>query len=343
MKKVRLGRTGLEVTRWGLGGIQLSTVMGGTTEEVIAQLINGALDYGINFIDTSRVYMDSETNLGDVLKSRRKECVIASKSYRRTRDEVLADIEESLTQLQTDKIDIYQVHALYPHEVAQVTGKDGALEAFRQAKEQGLIDFIGITSHHVSVLVDMLKTDAFDTVMFPFNVIEREPEQELLALAREKDIGTIVMKPLAGGAVRNIKDSFKFFNNYPVDLILNGVSSMAELQENLKHAETEELLTEGELRAFEKEVAVLGKDFCRRCSYCMPCPNDIHIPDMIHVFYQMVRGCRYEDLPEEKKKMGEALLIWLQVCEECGKCEEKCPYTLPTVKRKRELMEIFNR
>ena len=343
MKKVRLGRTNLNVTRWGLGGIQLSTVMGGTTEEVIAQLINGALDYGINFIDTSRVYMDSETNLGEVLKSRRKECIIASKSYRRTRDEVLENIEESLTQLQTDKIDIYQVHALYPHEVAQVTGKGGALEAFRQAKEQGLIDFIGITSHHVSVLIDMLKTDAFDTVMFPFNVIEREPEKELLALAREKDIGTIVMKPLAGGAVRNIENSFKFFNNYPVDLILNGVSSMAELKENLKHAETAERLTEGELHAFEEEVAVLGKDFCRRCSYCMPCPNDIHIPDMIHVFYQMVRGCRYEDLPEEKQKMGEALLVWLQACEECGKCEEKCPYTLPTIRRKRELMDIFNR
>jgi predicted aldo/keto reductase-like oxidoreductase len=75
----------------------------------------------------------------------------------------------------------------------------------------------------------------------------------------------------------------------------------------------------------------------------MPCPNDIHIPDMIHVFYQMVRGCRYEDLPEEKQKMGEALLVWLQACEECGKCEEKCPYTLPTIRRKRELMDIFNR
>jgi hypothetical protein len=343
MKKVRLGRTNLSVTHWGLGGIQLSTVMGGTTEEVIAQLINGALDYGINFIDTSRVYMDSETNIGEVLKHRRKECIIASKSYRRTRDEVLENIDESLTQLQTDKIDIYQMHALYPHEIAAVTGKGGALEAFRQAKEQGLIDFIGITSHHVSVLIEMLKTGEFDTVMFPFNVIEREPEKELLSLAREKDIGTIVMKPLAGGAIRNIAGSFKFFNNYPVDVILNGVSSVAELQENLKYAETAERLTPQELLAFEEEVAVLGKDFCRRCSYCMPCPNDIHIPDMIHVFYQMVRGCRYEDLPEEKQKMGAALLVWLQACEECGKCEENCPYTLPTIRRKRELMDIFNR
>jgi predicted aldo/keto reductase-like oxidoreductase len=287
--------------------------------------------------------MDSETNIGEVLKHRRKECIIASKSYRRTRDEVLTDIDESLAQLQTDKIDIYQMHALYPHEIAAVTEKGGALEAFRQAKEQGQIDFIGITSHHVSVLIEMLKTGEFDTVMFPFNVIEREPEKELLSLAREKDIGTIVMKPLAGGAIRNIAGSFKFFNNYPVDVILNGVSCVAELQENLKYAETAERLTPQELLAFEEEVAVLGKDFCRRCSYCMPCPNDIHIPDMIHVFYQMVRGCRYEDLPEEKQKMGAALLVWLQACEECGKCEEKCPYTLPTIRRKRELMDIFNR
>jgi len=343
MRKIKLGRTKMEVTRWALGGIQLSTVMGGTTEEVIAQVINAALDYGINFIDTSRVYMDSETNIGEILKTRRKECVIASKSYKRTRDDVLADIEESLRQLQTDAIDIYQVHALYPHEVPVVMGKGGAMEAFRKAKEQGMIKFIGLTSHHTSVIIDLMKTGEFDTVMFPFNVIEREPEKELIALAKEKDIGTIVMKPLAGGAIRNVRSAFNFFNNYPVDVILNGVSNLAELHENLKWAESDEKLTPDELAAFEAEVASLGTEFCRRCSYCMPCTNDIHIPDMIHVFYQMVKGCRYEDLPPEKQKMGEALLIWLQACEECGKCEEKCPYTLPTIKRKRELLEMFDR
>ena len=341
MKKIKLGRTGLEVTRWGLGGIPLSTVMGGTTEAVIEEIIRAALDYGINFIDTSRVYMDSETNLGQAIQSWRRDIVLASKSYSRTRDEVLADIEESLSQLQTDWIDIYQVHALYPHEVTAFMGKGGGIEAFRKAKEEGMIHFIGLTSHHNSVLLDLVKTGEFDTVMFPFNVIERDAEQELIPLAQSLNIGMIVMKPLAGGAIRNRYKAFRFFNNYPVDLILNGVASVAEFKENIQCAEDVSPLTAEELTALEAEVASLGNEFCRRCSYCMPCPNDIRIPDMIHIFYQAVKGMRFEDLPPDKQEVGKNLLVWLQACEQCGKCEQKCPYNLPTAKRVQELISLF--
>jgi len=159
--------------------------------------------------------MDSETNIGEVMKTRRKECIIASKSHTRDYDGVMVDLEESLKELQTDKIDIYQIHELYPEEVSTVMGKGGALEAYKKAREQGMIDFIGVTSHHVSVLIDLIKTGEFDTVMFPFNVIEREPEKELLSLTREKDIGTLVMKPLAGGVFTNREKCFKFLNGYP--------------------------------------------------------------------------------------------------------------------------------
>jgi len=342
MKKIRLGRTGLEVTRWGLGGIPLSTLMGGTTEETIAEILQAALDAGVNYIDTSRVYMDSETNIGSILKGRRSDVILASKSYSRTRDEVRADIEESLAQLQTDAIDIYQVHALSPGEVAAFMGKGGGMEAFRAAQQEGLIGFIGLTSHHVQVMVDLMPTGQFDTVMFPFNVIEREAEQELIARARSLDIGTIVMKPLAGGAIRNRRAGFRFFNAYPVDLILNGVSSVAELQENLGHMHDERPLAAAELAGFEEEVAPLGKEFCRRCSYCMPCPNDIRIPEMIHMFYQAVKGLRCEDLPPEKRETGKNLLAWLQACDQCGRCEEKCPYHLPTRSRVRELIDMFS-
>jgi len=253
----------------------------------------------------------------------------------------MADLEESLKELQTDKIDIYQVHELYPEEISTVMGKGGALEAFKKAKDQGMIDFIGLTSHHVSVLIDLINTGEFDTVMFPFNVIEREPEKELLSLAREKDVGTLVMKPLAGGVFTNIEKCFKFLNGYPVDVILNGVANLDELKENLKHAESTEPLTPEELKTFEDEVAPLGKDFCRRCSYCLPCPNDILIPIMINVLYPQVKGRKYEDLPEKLKKMGTNLKIWWQACEECGQCEEKCPYNLQIIKRKNEMLEIF--
>jgi hypothetical protein len=343
MRKVRLGRTNLEVTRWSLGGIPLSTMMGGKDEETINQVYNAALDYGINLVDTSRVYMDSETLIGQVMKTRRKECIIATKSHSRKYDEVMADLEESLKELQTDKIDIYQVHELYPEEVSTVMGKGGALEAFKKARDLGMIDFIGLTSHHVDLVIDLMKTGEFDTVMVPFNVIEREPEKKLLSLARSMDIGTLVMKPLAGGSIRNVGKAFRFFNAYPVDVILNGVATLDELNGNLKHAENTEPLTPKELKDFEDEVAPLGKEFCRRCSYCLPCPNDILIPIFIHVIWQKVKGLRYDDLSELNKKMGRNLMVWWQACEECGQCEKKCPYDLPTIKRKKDLMELFSK
>lgn len=342
MKKVRLGRTNLEVTRWGLGGIPFSTIMGGTTEEAIEQVIDAALAYGINYIDTSRVYMDSETNIGAFLKGRRSGCIIASKSYNRTPDAIRADIQESLTELRTDYIDIYQVHALYPGEVAAFMGRGGGMEAFRKAKDEGLIKHIGLTSHHVSVMVELVKTGEFDTVMFPFNVIEREAEHELIALAKSLDIGAIVMKPIAGGAIRNIARAFQFFKDYPVDLILNGVASVAQFRENIAAAENDAPLTAQELADFEAEVAPLGTGFCRRCGYCMPCPNDIRVPDMVHIFYQAVQGIPVEELPPDRLEVGRGLLMWMQACEGCGKCEERCPYNLPTRKRVQELIEKFS-
>lgn len=343
MRKVRLGRTNLEVTRWALGGIPLSTVMGGKDEETIQRVLSAALDYGINLVDTSRVYMDSETNIGRVMKTRRKECFIASKSHSRDYDGVMADLEESLKELQTDRIDIYQVHELYPDEVSSAMGKNGALAAFKKARDQKMIDFIGLTSHHVSVVIDLIKTGEFDTVMFPFNVIEREPEKELIALARSHDVGTMVMKPLAGGVFTNIEKCFRFLNGYPVDCILNGVATLEELGEDLKYSESTEPLTPEERADFEAEVAPLGKDFCRRCSYCMPCPNDILIPIMINLLYAQVRGRGYGELNDKQKRLGRNLMLWWQACEECGRCEDKCPYDLPIIKRKNELLELFSR
>jgi predicted aldo/keto reductase-like oxidoreductase len=342
MRKVRLGRTNLEVTKWALGGITLSTIMGGTDEDTIQQIIKAALDYGINLIDTSRAYMDSETNLGLGLEGRRDQCFIASKTHSRTYDEVLSDVEESLNELQTDKIEIYQVHEFYRDQIEAIMGKGGVLDALKKARSRGMIDFIGFSSHDPALAVEMMKTDEFDTVMIPFNVIEREPEKELFELARKMDIGTLIMKPVGGGAIRNIEKSFKFLNGYPVDVILNGVVNLEEFYGNIKHAENTDTLTPEELKAFEEEVAPLGKDFCRRCSYCMPCPIDIIVPIFIHTLWQKFKDRPYAELSDLDRKMGTDMMLWWQACEECGQCEDKCPYDLPTIKRKNDLIKLFS-
>ena len=341
MRKVRLGRTNIQVTRWGLGGIPLSPVMGGTTDEAINEVIHATLDKGINIIDTAKIYMGSEANIGEVMKTRRSECVLASKSFVRDAEGMTEDILDSLEELHTEKIEIYQLHDVRPPDVPEIMGKGGALEALKKARDEGLIDHIGLTTHHVQVGIDLLKTDEFATIMIPFNVIEREPEKELLSLVKEKDVGFIVMKPIAGGAIADIEKAFRFFNAYPVDLILNGVANLKELEGNIQCAQDDRPLTVKELADFEREVAPLGEDFCRRCGYCMPCPNDIVIPVMVHVMYSTYKGKKYEDLPPEKQEAGKGMVIWLECCDECGQCEDKCPYGLPTIERKREALEWF--
>ena len=132
-------------------------------------------------------------------------------------------------------------------------------------------------------------------------------------------------------------------NEYLAVIDHNWLLRSIGLKEDLKYAENTEVLTPEELKEFEEEVAPLGKDFCRRCSYCLPCPNDILIPIMINVLYPQVKGRKYDDLPDKQQRMGKNLMIWWQACEECGQCEEKCPYNLPIIKRKNELIEMFSR
>jgi predicted aldo/keto reductase-like oxidoreductase len=343
MEKVTLGRTGLQVTKMALGGIPLSTVMSGNTEEEIEKVIHAALDAGINFIDTSRVYMDSEANIGRVLEQRKSRCFIATKTMSRGYEEILADLEESLRELNVDSVEIFQAHHMSKDDIPLLLKKGGGLDAFTKAKERGLTRFIGVTSHYLDCLIELVKTGEFDTVMFPYNVVERDAEKELIQLSRKMNVGTLVMKPLSGGALRQIEGSLRFLLDKPVDVILTGMSSVDELKENLTIIERNTPLSPQELKLLEEEVAPLGKLFCRRCGYCLPCTNDIRIPEMIQMMYQTMQGLSYEELPERKKRMGPGLLMWYEACTECGECEKKCPYQLPTIERKRALVELFSR
>jgi len=343
MEKVMLGRTDLPVTKMALGGIPLSTIMSGNTEEEIEKVIHAALDAGINFIDTSRVYLDSEANIGKVLEQRKSRCFIATKTFKRGYEEILSDIEESLRELNVDSMEIFQAHHMSKDDIPLFLKKGGGLDAFTKAKERGLTRFIGVTSHYLDCLIELVKTGGFDTVMFPYNVVERDAEKELIQLARKMNVGTLVMKPLSGGALRQIEGSLRFLLDKPVDVILTGMSSVEELQENLAIIERNTPLSPQELKLLEEEVAPLGKLFCRRCGYCLPCTNDIRIPEMIQLMYQTMQGLSYEELPERKKRMGPGLLMWYEACTECGECEKKCPYQLPTIERKRALVELFSR
>ncbi len=317
-----LGKTGLEVSLIGFGGIPIQRVDFATAKEIV----NKALDVGINFFDTARGYTDSERKLGQVLGSRRSEAVIATKSMGRTKELMAEDIQKSLNELAVDYIDLYQLHNIKTkEELEKVLGPGGALEALLEAKEAGLVKHIGITSHIPAVLKEAMAYEQLETIQFPFNAVEVSNGEELFGLAESTRKGVIIMKPLAGGAIRRADLALRFIMDYPVSSIIPGMDSVEQVLANAELAKNYQGLTMEERNELKAETDKLGTRFCRRCEYCQPCLQDIQIPQ---VFLLEGYYSRY-NLKEWAKERYKALAVQANECVECGRCEEKCPYNLP--------------
>ncbi|HBX24407.1 MAG TPA: aldo/keto reductase [Desulfotomaculum sp.] len=317
-----LGRTGLKVSVVGFGGIPIMRI----SESESAVVINRALELGINFFDTARAYTDSEAKLGAVLGKRRDQVIIATKTMSRTAEGMAADIKKSLETMALDYIDLYQLHNLKDRdEFIQAFGPGGALEALKQAQKEGLVRHIGITGHIRSFLVEALKTGAMETVQFPFNAVEAAGAEELLDLAAATGTGVIVMKPLAGGSIRDTGLALRFILEHPVSTVIPGMDAPGQVDQNAAVGADLRPLTETERKKLEEMAAKLGTTFCRRCEYCQPCPQGVDIPS---VFLLDGYFTRYE-LQDWARERYQGMKVTAQECVECGECEEKCPYNLP--------------
>lgn len=318
-----LGRTGLKASVIGFGGIPIQRI----SEAESALVITRALDLGINFFDTARAYTDSEAKLGAVLNKRRSEVLIATKTMSRTAEGMAADIQNSLTAMGLDYIDLYQLHNVKDSPaLEQVFGPGGALEALKQAKKDGLVRHIGITGHVRSFLVEALKTGEMETVQFPFNAVEAAGAGELLDLAAKTGTGVIVMKPLAGGVIPNPGPALRYILEHPaVSTVIPGMDAPEQVDQNAAVGAEPRPLTGAERKALEELAARLGSNFCRRCEYCQPCPQGVDIPT---VFLLDGYFTRYELQDWARERYGE-MKITARDCVECGECEEKCPYSLP--------------
>lgn len=322
MQYRQLGKTGLKVSVVGFGGIPVQRI---TAAEATA-VVERALDLGINFFDTARAYTDSEEKLGRVLAGRREEAVIATKSMARTGEAMAGDIEKSLATLGVEYIDLYQLHNVKDEESLQkVLGPGGALEALQEAKARGTVRHIGITGHIKEILIKALKSGQLETVQFPFNAVETDGAEELFNLARDLGVGVIAMKPLAGGALRDAGAALRFILAHPVTTAIPGMDSREQVEANAAVGANPAPLTGEEKEAFLAAAEKLGSTFCRRCEYCRPCPQGIDIP---MVFLLDGYYTRYNLQDWARERYG-AMAVKAGSCQECGECEEKCPYGLP--------------
>lgn len=321
MEYVTLGKTGLKVSRMGLGGIPIQRIDAEGTKSLLHKLA----DQGVNYIDTARGYTVSEEYLGYALEGIRDKFVLATKSMARTKESMAADIEKSLHNLRTDYINLYQVHNPSMEQLDQVLAAGGALEALQEAKAAGKIGHIGLTAHSTEVFARALELDWVETIMFPYNIVESQGE-ELIAKCKEKNIGFIDMKPLAGGAIEDATLALRYVCSNPdVTVVIPGMAEVHELDENMEACSDTEPLTEEELAKMDRVREQLGNDFCRRCNYCAPCTVGINIPS-VFLFAGYLQ--RY-DLADWAKDRYSTLPVKASACIECGKCEPRCPYHLP--------------
>lgn len=321
MKYRILGKTGLNVSVMGLGGIPIQRIDAAGTRVLIEAMVEN----GINYIDTARGYSVSEEYLGEALEGLREKFILATKSMARSKDAMAKDIDISLANLRTNYVDLYQVHNPSMTQLDEVVSADGALEALMEAKAAGKINHIGLTTHSAKVFERALELDWVETIMFPYNIVETHGE-ELIKKCSEKNIGFIDMKPLAGGAIDDASLAIRFICANPdVSVIIPGMAEISELNQNLAAVSDPSPLSEAELSKFDVIRKELGTQFCRRCGYCAPCSVGIIIPNMF-VFEGYLE--RY-GLADWAKSRYNTQAKTASDCIGCGVCETRCPYNLP--------------
>ena len=328
-----LGKTGLRISTLGFGGIPIQRIDAEGTKALMGQLVEA----GVNYIDTARGYTVSESYLGYALEGIRDQFILATKSMARSKDAMAADIETSLSNLRTNYIDLYQVHNPNLAQLEQVCGEGGALEALMEAREAGKIGHIGLTAHSVAVFEKALELDWVETIMFPYNIVESQGE-ELIAKCAEKNVGFVVMKPLAGGAIEDATLALRYVcANANISVVIPGMADPSELEQNLAAVSDDSPLSQEELSKIQQIRSELGTQFCRRCNYCAPCTVGISIPN-VFLFdgylsrYGLAEWAKGRYMTIDKKASD---------CIGCGVCETRCPYNLPIRRMLKEAAEHF--
>jgi uncharacterized protein len=288
-----LGRTGHRVSLFSLGG--QAAVERAQNEAVAVPIVERALDLGVNYLDTSSIYGGpdrwSERYIGQVMKRRRAEAFLASKTKERTRDGSLRMLEQSLKLLNTDHLDLWQLHDVgTQHDLDEIYAKGGAMEALVEAREQKMVRFLGVTGHHrPEALMEAITRGPFDCVLLALNAADVHHfsfKQRLLPLAVEKNLGIIGMKVTGRGRILStwtppplerqqkswegvviangpgtigIREAMHYALTLPVSTVIVGCDSIAQLEENVALTREFAPLTAAQMTAIEAKTEPVAK------------------------------------------------------------------------------------
>lgn len=351
-----LGNTGLEVALLGLGGFHFIERDAALTKQIVTRYI----ELGGNYVETAYAYAsgDSERKVGAALEGLRDKVVLATKVAARDKAGAARLLDTSLSNLRTDHVDIWFMHAVQSYdELEQILAPGGALEAAEEARTAGKVRFIGISGHGWGdVLLEGLKRYPFDVLMHTFNYLDRfnfpSSESELLPYAVEHGVGVVGMKAVGDGFLyRSPGPALRYTFGLPIATMAAGMNTLEYLEGDMAVAKSYTPMTAAEQEQLFKDAPELGSYVCRQCGKCLPNERNVPIPAIFQLEgmldRQMMDNNSHDD---EERKLRSSLAFWfglqkvakeryaaLQVNKDdfasCAAVEPNCPYGLPIVKK----------
>jgi len=366
----QLGRTGLKVSQLGFGAMRLPMVGEGeqalVDRDLAIPMMHRAFAGGVNYIDTAVFYCnnDSQRAVGEALKGWRDQIIVSTKNpyYDQDEKEWWTNLEQSLERLDIQCIDIYNHHGINANAYRDAVAPRLA-KWMQQAKEQGLIKHICASFHDNNAgLMQIVDTGYVESITVQYNMIDRGLE-EGIAYAHEKGMGVVVMGPVYGGRLganspvlaelipgiaRVPELAIRWVLSNPnVTMALSGMSTMEQVEENLRTASDPTTLSDADNAAIQEQVNRLKKSadlYCSGCGYCIPCPAEVVIPSIFDQYNQL----RVYGITDVAKGAYAAIgSPWFPgknatACTECGACEEKCPQKIEIRKQLKEAHAALN-
>ncbi|NLM76692.1 MAG: aldo/keto reductase [Ruminococcaceae bacterium] len=377
----KIGKESLKTSIFGFGCMRFpllkqadgSTDYGMIDEPEAIRMIRYAIDNGLNYLDSGYGYHhgNSEKVIGKALQDGYRDKVLLATKLPVWQTKKYEDfdriLDEQLSRLQTDTVDFYLLHALNEQNWHKV--KDlGVLDFLEKARQSGKIRHIGFSFHdQLSVFKEIIDSYDWDICQIQLNLLDDHYQAGLEGMfyAAENNISVVVMEPLRGGAlasqipadIQDIWDqavikrspaewAFRWLSDFPqVSVILSGVSTMEQLQDNIRIfadakpfslTKHDKALIEQVQTSYRKKIKV----GCTGCNYCMPCPSGVAIPDVFsiynhaYLFDDMANSKKkYRDLIKQKKDAGR--------CVSCGRCEPLCPQNIPIIEKLAEAHKVL--